>query len=551
MVSSDRALLPEIEGIRGRRPLNVPCRMRCYGSMDRLEFRLLGFPEFRIDGRRVDLALRKAVALLAFLAQSSRPVARESVGALLWPEAETSQARARLRRTLHKVGIAFGGQIIAAKGASLGLHPVLPTDVDSRSFERECDCGAFDKAVELYNGDFLAGFSLPDCPEFEEWAFFRREALRSRLVQALERLIEAKIVIGEPRTAAIHAMRLVGLDPLSESAHRHLIRAYLAAGDRLAAEHQLEACTRILRDELGVLPDPATVALLQQQDAVAQPDMPRTRYVKAGSIHLAFQIVGSGPLDIVLVPGFVSHVERIWEDSRCREWIAAVSRIGRLICFDRRGVGLSDRVGTPPTVEATAQDISAVMEAAESHRALLIGSSEGGPGCIRFAVDHPDRLVGLILWGSLARGSFTSDHPFALTVEQYDLWKQRLIGSWGGPAEIETFAPSLAGDRQAEAWWAALLRAASSPGAVSGVLDALRDTDVRQLLGKVSVPTMVLHRSGDRAVRREAGRYLAENIPGSRFIEVDGDDHWFWVGDQSPLLNVIDEFAQRLSRRAG
>ena len=232
MESSDRAHQPEIEGIRGRRPLNVPCRMRCDGSMERLEFRLLGFPEFRINGRRVDLGLRKAVALLILLAESSRPVARESVAALLWPDAETSEARARLRRTLHKVGIAFGGQIITANGASLGLDPVLSTDVDSRSFERDCDCRAFEKGVDLYNGDFLSGFALPDCPEFEEWAFFRREALRSRLVQALERLTEAKISTGEPRTGAVHAIRLVGLDPLSESAHRHLIRAYLAAGTR-------------------------------------------------------------------------------------------------------------------------------------------------------------------------------------------------------------------------------------------------------------------------------------------------------------------------------
>ena len=364
-----------------------------------------------MDGRRVELALRKAAALLIFLAESGRPVARESVAALLWPEAETSEARARLRRTLHKIGIAFGGQIVTATGASLSLRPALSTDVDSRTFERDCDLGAFETAVDLCNGDFLAGFALPDCPEFEEWAFFRREALRSRLVQALERLIETKISTGEPRTGAAHAIRLVGLDPLSESAHRHLIRAYLAAGDRTAAEHQLEACTRLLRDELGVLPDPATVALLQQRDEVAHPSMPRTRYVEANGIHLAFQIVGSGPPDMVLVPGFVSHVERIWEDSRCREWIAAVSRIGRLILFDRRGVGLSDRLGTPPTVEATAQDILAVMDAAESRRALLIGSSEGGPGCIRFAVDHADRLVGLVLWGSLAKGSFTPTTP--------------------------------------------------------------------------------------------------------------------------------------------
>jgi len=150
-----------------------------------------------------------------------------------------------------------------------------------------------------------------------------------------------------------------------------------------------------------------------------------------------------------------------------------------------------------------------------------------------------------VLWGSLARGSRAPDFPYALTAAQYDLWKQRLLAGWGGPAEIETFAPSLAADRQARSWWAGLLRAASSPGAVSGLLDALRDTDVRHLLSRVSAATTVLHRSRDRAVRVEAGRFLASRIPGARFVEVDGDDHWFWVGDQRPLLEAIGEFAGR------
>jgi pimeloyl-ACP methyl ester carboxylesterase len=185
------------------------------------------------------------------------------------------------------------------------------------------------------------------------------------------------------------------------------------------------------------------------------------------------------------------------------------------------------------------------MNAAGSRRALLIGASEGGPGCVRFAIDHPGRLAGLVLWGSLAKGSRSPDYPFALTAAQYDLWKRRLIAGWGGPAEIETFAPSLAADRQTQAWWAGLLRAASSPGAVSGVLQALRDTDVRHLLARISTRTTVLHRTGDRAVRVEAGRFLAANIPGARFIEVAGEDHWFWAGDQRPLLDSISAFGRR------
>ncbi|MEO5756964.1 MAG: alpha/beta hydrolase, partial [Mesorhizobium sp.] len=154
-------------------------------------------------------------------------------------------------------------------------------------------------------------------------------------------------------------------------------------------------------------------------------------------------------------------------------------------------------------------------------------------------------LTGLILWGSLAKGSHAPDYPLALTGAQYDVWKQRLLAGWGGPAEIETFAPGIAGDRQAKAWWAGLLRAASSPGAVAGLLEALRDTDVRHLLAKVAAPTMILHRSGDRAVRIGAGRFLAARIPGARFIEVAGDDHWFWVGDQQPLLDSISTLLRR------
>jgi pimeloyl-ACP methyl ester carboxylesterase len=190
-------------------------------------------------------------------------------------------------------------------------------------------------------------------------------------------------------------------------------------------------------------------------------------------LHLAYQAIGDGPLDIVLVPGFVSHVERVWEEPRARADLTGLDQLGRLILFDRRGVGLSDRVGAAPTVEATAEDIMTVMDAAGSRRVLLIGASEGGPSCIRFAASHPERLAGLVLFGSLAKGSWTPDYPFVLTHDQYDIWLRRLINDWGGPAEIGTFAPSLVGDRQAETWWSGLLRAASSPGTIKAVLEAL------------------------------------------------------------------------------
>src|SRR5262245_2804000 len=519
--------------------------------MARLEVQLFGFPCLRLHGRGVDLTLRKGLGLIAYLADARTPVGRDHMAGLLWPEADADAARSRLRRTLHKIRVGFAVDVIDANRTSLALAPLLGTSVDVHAFEAACASGEFNEAVRLYAGDFLEGLSIDGCAAFEEWAFFRREALRSRMVQALERLIERELAAGDARAAIAAATRSVGLDPLSETAQRHLINAHLRAGDRAAAERQYEACARLLKVELDVAPDAQTRALLTMPKVEELLSGTTTRYAEHCGLHIAYQVVGTGPPDIVLVPGFVSHVERIWEETRCRAVLTTLSRMGRLLLFDRRGVGLSDRVGAPPTVEATAEDLATAMDAAGCGRVLLIGASEGGPGCIHFAARYPQRLAGLVRYGSLGKGSWAPASPFVLTHAQYDLWLQRLIRDWGGPAEIATFAPSLVGDRQAERWWAGLLRAASSPGAIKAVLESLRDTDVRPLLPRIVTPTLVLHRRGDRAVRIEAGRDLAGSIRGARLVELDGDDHWLWAGNQRCVLEEIGAFLRRLggSRR--
>ena len=505
--------------------------------------RTLGFPEVRCDDRLCPLALRKGLALLVYLAEAKRPVGRDAIATLLWPESPAAVVKARLRRLLHRLQLALG-EVIASDRSTVRLSAATDLNIDSQLFEKACDDGEFERACALYQADFLDGFSPGECPQFDEWAFFRREALRGRAIQALERVVQEKNVAGDYASAAAHATRLVALDPLSEIYARHLIRNLLLSGDRAAAERQFTALTQRLRDELDVAPEAETSALLEA--GVAEP--PPTQYVSGGSVHLAFQTYGSGSADVLMLPGFVSHVERVWEDARCRAFLSSLAAMGRLILLDRRGVGLSDRVGSNPSVEATAQDIRTVLDAAGSRRVVLFGASEGGPACIQFAADHPDRVAGLILFASLAKGSAAGDYPHALHADQYHAWLQQLVSAWGGPAGIETFAPSLAGDAKARAWWAGLLRAASSPGAIKGVLEALRDTDVRHLLGRVSVPTLVLHRRGDRAVRIGAGRHLADHIPRARFIELDGADHWAFAGDQQAVLDSIRQFVGGLAR---
>ena len=518
--------------------------------MTAFSLRTLAFPEIHGDNGPIKLNLRKGLALLIYLAEARGAVARDVVATLLWPESPRETGRARLRRMLHRIELTLGQAVFETDRASVRWSPAVELKVDSHLFESACDAGAFEDACLAYRSDFLAGFSIPDCPEFDDWAFYRREALRGRLMNALERLVQDKNAAGEHFAATAHAGRLVELDPLSEVYGRHLIRSLLLAGDRSSAERHHAALTQRLRDELGVVPEAETEALMDPATPPLAQDAPTIRYIESAGIHLAYRTYGSGELDILISPGFVSHVERLSEYPSCRAFVASLMTYGRVIVFDRRGTGLSDRVGSAPSVEVTAEDIGTVLRATQTRRVVLFGYSEGGPACIKFAVDQSRLVVGLVLFGSLAKGSWAADYPHALHASQFDAWRQRLVAQWGGPAEIETFAPSLSGDPQARAWWAGLLRAGSSPGGISAVLTALRDTDVRHLLPKVSVPTLVLHRQKDRAVRIEAGRHIASQIARAEFIELEGNDHWFFAGAQQPVLEAIKRFVNALPASA-
>lgn len=511
----------------------------------------LGFPEIHIDERPIKLNLRKGFALLIYLAETQGAVSRDVLSTLLWPESPGETARARLRRMLHRIEHTLGQRVFETDRTSVRWSPAVKLKVASQLFESACDRGAFEDACLHYRGDFLAGFSLDDCPEFDDWVFFRREALRGRLLHGLERLVQEKSAAGEHFAAAAYAGRLVELDSLSEVYCRYLIRSLLLAGDRSSADRHHAALTQRLRDELGVAPEAATEALMDPTKAPHAHAVPTTLYAKGHGVHLAYQTYGSGDLDILILPGFVSHVERVWEHPSSRAFLVSMMAFGRLIIFDRRGIGLSDRVGSAPSVEVTAEDIGTVLHAAQTRRVVLFGASECGPACIKLAVDEPRLVAGLILFGSLAKGCWAPDYPHALKANQFDTWREHLVSQWGGYAGIESFAPSLARDPQARAWWAGLLRAASSPGGIWGVLKALRDTDVRHLLPRVSVPTLVLHRRNDRAVRIAAGRDMASHITGAEFVELDGDDHLFFAGAQQPLFEAIKRFIGGLRRDKG
>jgi DNA-binding SARP family transcriptional activator len=317
----------------------------------------LGFPEIRRDDRLCPLPLRKGVALLVYLAEAKGAVGREVLATMLWPEGREEVVRARLRRLLHRLQLTLGDDVLSIDRSTVRWSSAVSLQLDSQLFEQACDRGEFEWACRHYSGDFLEGFSPGDCPQFDEWVFFRREALRGRTIQALERVVHDRNAAGDYASAAAHAGRLVELDPLSEAYGRQLIRNLLLAGDRLTAQRHLAALTERLRDEFNVAPESATSALLDADSTLPVEHPPSTRYVSGDGVHLAFQTYGAGRIDVLLVPGFVSHVERVWEEPLCRAFLSALTEMGRLILLDRRGIGLSDRVGFNPSVDATAQDM--------------------------------------------------------------------------------------------------------------------------------------------------------------------------------------------------
>jgi pimeloyl-ACP methyl ester carboxylesterase len=201
------------------------------------------------------------------------------------------------------------------------------------------------------------------------------------------------------------------------------------------------------------------------------------------------------------------------------------------VVFDCRGVGLSERLGTPFNADSAVSDVLTILDHAGISQAWLFGSSEGGPVALRLAAEHPHRVRGLMLFGAMAKGSAAPDYPWALDPPAFDTWMGRMLAHWGGPSDLGLFAPGEESNLQMRSWWARMLRHATTPGSMRNTLAALRDVDVRHQLASIDCPVLVMHRVGDRAVRYEAGEFLAANIAGARLVPLDGADHWWWCGD--------------------
>jgi len=269
----------------------------------------------------------------------------------------------------------------------------------------------------------------------------------------------------------------------------------------------------------------------------------QTRYARSGELWIAYQVVGDGPVDLLWAPGYMSHIEQNWTWPAYADYLERLASFSRLILFDRRGTGLSDRILELGSFEEMLDDMRAVLDAVSSERAVLFGGAEGGPMCALFAATFPERTSALVLGASYPRRAWAPDYPWGLDEQAQERILAAYETKWGTDAfAVRTTAPSLAEDERFRKWNSQACRFAGTPASARAWFHITMAIDIRDVLPVIRVPTLVIHRSGDRVVPVEAGRYLAEHIPDAKFVELDGVDHYPFAGDSEAMLDEVEEF---------
>jgi pimeloyl-ACP methyl ester carboxylesterase/DNA-binding CsgD family transcriptional regulator len=266
---------------------------------------------------------------------------------------------------------------------------------------------------------------------------------------------------------------------------------------------------------------------------------PTTRYAKSGEVRVAYQVIGHGPVDLVFVPGYISNLEIHWEDPGFARLLQRLGTFARVIQFDKRGTGLSDRVDTHhlPNLETRMDDVRAVMDAAGSRRAVLLGASEGGPMSLLFAATYPERTRALILYGAYAHF-----HTWVMDKDALEQFIQGIENGWGTGASAQRFAPDAAKDERYRNWWGRYERLSVSPSDAVALARMNAAIDVRSIVSTIRVPTLVLHRTDDARIKFAGGTYLGQHIKGAKFVEMPGRDHPIWTGDVDRVVDEIEEF---------
>lgn len=539
-----------------------------------MEIRLLGPIDVWSEGEHFHPGCRLRTVLATLALDVGHVVPAERLVDVAWGDDPPATASAQLHTAVWQLRRILG-DVVETRAPGYALR-VERTVIDVAVFDDHLAAGraaaaaghheqaasSLREALSLWRGPALA-----DVPALAAHA----HRLDERRLAALEGRIDADLALGEHADLVAELTCLSADNPLRERLQGQLMTALYRSGrsadalevyrrlrDRLDAEVGLEPMLELRELQRKVLAqdpallEPATEARPPERGPlnVEPAGAPETRYIKVDGVHIAYQVVGQGDIDIVLVPGLLSHLDLWWEDPVTARFLRRLAALGRLIVFDKRGAGLSDRPARAQTLEDRVDDIRCVMDAADSRRAVLLGYSEGGPMSMLYAASHPERVSGVVLAGAAARWSVADDYPCGRSSEDMlDALERICEHEWGRGRTIEWYAPSVAHSEHARALVARRERMSVGPNDFLQMLRVVRETDVRAVLPSLTMPVLVLQRRDDRITPPCHGRYLADHLPNARYVEQPGD-HVIWIGDTDPLLAEVETFVAEVAEVA-
>jgi len=510
---------------------------------------------------------RSRAVLAMLLLNPNRLVSADRLTDELWPELGQERAAANLQVRLSELRRAFRSvgesERLATRAPGYVLR-VGADELDLLRFEQLAAAGRealaageaagavalLDQSLALWRGPALA--------DLDNLGFASIEAgrLEEARLGVLESRVDAQLHDGRHREVLPELETLTTTYPLRERFWFHRMLALYRSGRQADALRAYRELRTILNDQVGIEPGPELQELqsriLRQEAALAHRSArraggehfvaPETRYVESGGVSIAYQVIGEGPVDIVAVPGIVSHLDLWWEDPTASRFFRRLASLGRLVLFDKRDTGLSDSAPGDLSLEQRMEDVMAVMGACESRRAVLFGYSEGGPMSVLFAATYPHRVAGLVLAEAAARWSPAPDYPCgAESIEMFAAFERLAADGWGTGRSIELYAPSRAGSTRVRREMARWERMAASPSALLRLVRVCRSLDVRGVLAAIRVPTLVIQHVDDRITPPCHGRYLASHIPGARYFEQPGE-HLLWLADTDAMFDEIQQF---------